>query len=146
MSLVGDALGGLRALQQRLTDLMRPFQLTSAKFVHCLRFAMTSAQTLTEDNRNSPFQTQRKRTVIPKPQRNEGLLMSVKHNLDRDSEEAEKMEENEKLRNDHKKEQRCRKCPHVVPTSIGTANNAKLTEIREKKTQKHLKTLMVFDD
>lgn len=53
---MGDALGGLRALQQRLTDLMRPFQLTSAKYVHYLRFAMTSAQTLTKDNRNSPFQ------------------------------------------------------------------------------------------
>lgn len=53
---MGDALGGLRALQQRLTDLMGSFQLTSAKYVHCLRFAMTSAQTLTKDNRNSPFQ------------------------------------------------------------------------------------------
>lgn len=39
------------------------------------------------------------------------------------------------------------KWPHVVPSSIGAAINAKLTEIRgKKKTQKHPETLMLFDD
>ncbi|KAI7802362.1 hypothetical protein IRJ41_007964 [Triplophysa rosa] len=38
------------------------------------------------------------------------------------------------------------KWPHVVPSSIGAAINAKLTEIRgKKKTQKHPETLMLFD-
>ncbi|XP_052430263.1 uncharacterized protein LOC127971357 [Carassius gibelio] len=39
------------------------------------------------------------------------------------------------------------KWPHVVPSSIGAAINAKLTEIRgKKKTQKHPETLVLFDD
>ncbi|RXN10931.1 ATP-dependent RNA helicase DRS1 isoform X3 [Labeo rohita] len=39
------------------------------------------------------------------------------------------------------------KWPHVVPSSIGAAINAKLTEIRgKKKTEKHPETLMLFDD
>ncbi|XP_047678103.1 uncharacterized protein LOC125146167 isoform X1 [Tachysurus fulvidraco] len=39
------------------------------------------------------------------------------------------------------------KWPHVVPSSIGVAINAKLTEIRgKKKTKKDSETLMLFDD
>ncbi|KAL1276391.1 hypothetical protein QQF64_036014 [Cirrhinus molitorella] len=39
------------------------------------------------------------------------------------------------------------KWPHVVPSSIGAAINAKLTEIRgKKKTEKHPESLMLFDD
>ncbi|KAF4114120.1 hypothetical protein G5714_004343 [Onychostoma macrolepis] len=39
------------------------------------------------------------------------------------------------------------KWPHVVPSSIGAAINAKLTEIRgKKKERKNPETLMLFDD
>ncbi len=39
------------------------------------------------------------------------------------------------------------KWPHVVPSSIGAAINAKLTEIRgKKKEKKNPETLMLFDD